>query len=92
MAHGPGVARDVVGWPVETEAIEIAREAGVEVGLSLVAHSDASQTVLRVAVAAPAHGWSRVLDLRLFQHGDQGRFRAGVAAAAFLVEVLGEEN
>jgi nicotinamide-nucleotide amidase len=92
MAHGPGVARDVVGWPVETEAIEIAREAGVEVGLSLVAHSDASQTVLRVAVAAPAHGWSRVLDLRLFQHGDHGRFRAGVAAAAFLVEVLGEEH
>ena len=79
-------------WPVESEAIEIAREAGVEVGLSLVAHSDASQTVLRVAVAAPANGWSRVLDLRLFQHGDHGRFRAGVAAAAFLVEVLGEEH
>ncbi len=92
IALGPGVARDVVGWPVETEASEIAREAGVEVGLSLVAHPDASQTVLRVAVAAPAHGWSRVLDLRLFQHGDQGRFRAGVAAAAFLLEVLGEER
>jgi len=92
IAHGPGVARDVSAWPVESEAIEIARAAGVEVGLSLVAHSDGTQTVLRMAVAAPANGWSRDLDLRLFQHGDHGRFRAGVAAAAFLVEVLGEEH
>ena len=92
IAHGPGVDRDVAAWPVESEAIEIAREAGVELGLSLVAHSDGTQTLLRVGVAAPANGWSRVLDLRLFQHGDHGRFRAGVAAAAFLVEVLGEER
>jgi len=70
IAHGPGVARDVSAWPVESEAIEIARAAGVEVGLSLVAHSDGTQTVLRMAVAAPANGWSRDLDLRLFQHGD----------------------
>ena len=37
IAHGPAVARDVAAWPVESEALEIARDAGVEVGLSLVA-------------------------------------------------------
>ncbi len=90
VGHGPGVARDVATWPVEEEAAAIAREAGVEVGLSLVAHTDGTQTVLRAAIADPRAGWSRVLDLRLFQHGPHGRFRAGVAAAAFLVEVLEE--
>ncbi len=91
VAHGPAVARDVAAWPVEDEALAIARDAGVEVGLALVAHTDGTQTVLRAAVVAPDAGWSRVLDLRLFQHGVHGRFRAAVAAAAFLVEVLGEE-
>jgi len=92
VAHGPTVARDVEAWPVEDEAMAIARDAGVEVGLALVAHTDSTQTLLRAAVAAPGAGWSRVLDLRLFQHGAHGRFRAGVAAAAFLAEVLGEEG
>jgi hypothetical protein len=76
---------------VEDEAMAIARDAGVEVGLALVAHANGTQTLLRSAVGAPAAGWSRVLELRLFQHGAHGRFRAGVAAAAFLAEVLGEE-
>jgi len=92
VSHGPAVARDVAAWPVEDEAVAIARDAEVEIGLALVAHSDGSQTVLRAAVAAPGAGWSRVLDLRLFQHGAHGRFRAGVAAAAFLAEVLGEDR
>ena len=92
VSHGPAVARDVAAWPVEDEAVAIARAAEVEIGLALVAHSDGSQTVLRAAVAAPEAGWSRVLDLRLFQHGAHGRFRAGVAAAAFLAEVLGEDR
>jgi len=92
VAHGPAVARDVAAWPVEDDAVAIARDAGVEIGLALVAHSDGSQTLLRAAVAAPDAGWSRVLDVRLFQHGAHGRFRAGVAAAAFLAEVLGEER
>lgn len=91
VALGPGVLRDVAAWPVEREAFEIAREAGVEIGLSLVASTDDTRTLVRAAVAAPGPGWSRVLDLRLFQHGAHGRFRAGVAAAAFLVEVLGKE-
>ncbi len=53
IAHGPAVARDVAAWPVESEALEIARDAGVEVGLSLVADSDGTRTLLRAAVAAP---------------------------------------
>jgi nicotinamide-nucleotide amidase len=92
VAHGPSVARDVAAWPVEDEAVAIARDADVEVGLALVARSDDRETHLRAAVAAPDAGWSRVLDLHLFQHGAHGRFRAAVAAAAFLVEVLGEDR
>ncbi|MFH0751311.1 MAG: molybdopterin-binding protein [Chloroflexota bacterium] len=92
VAHGPTVARDVATWPVEAEAVAIARDAAVEIGLALVAATDGTQTLLRAAVAAPDAGWSRVMDLRLFQHGAHGRFRAGVAAAAFLAEVLGEER
>jgi hypothetical protein len=88
-ALGPQVARDVASWPVEAEAADAARAAGVEIGLALVAHTDGTRTLLRAAVADPAAWWTRVLDLRLFQHGAHGRFRAGVAAAAFLVEVLG---
>jgi len=92
VAHGPAVARDVAAWPVEDEAVAIARDAEVEIGLALVAATDGTQTLLRAAVAGPEATWSRVLDLRLFQHGAHGRFRAGVAAAAFLAEVLGEER
>ncbi len=92
VALGPGLDPDVASWPVEAEAAEVARAAGVEIGLALAAHSDGTQTLLRAAVVAPAAGWSRVLDLRLFQHGAHGRFRAGVAAAAFLAEVLGEDR
>lgn len=88
VAARPAGDPDVVAWPVEDEAAAVARDAGVEVGLALVAHTDGTQTLLRVAVAGPAVGAPRVLDLRLFQHGAHGRFRAGVAAAAFLVEAL----
>jgi len=92
VSHGPAVVRDVAAWPVEDEALAIARDAQVEVGLALVAHTDGTRTALRAAIVAPDAGWSRLLDLSLFQHGAHGRFRAGVAAAAFLVEVLGEER
>jgi hypothetical protein len=90
---GPGLAPDPATWPVEERAAEIAREAGTSTGLALVASTDgASRTLLRAAVAAPDRGRSRVLDLRLFQHGAHGRLRAAVAAAAFLVQVLGEDE
>jgi nicotinamide-nucleotide amidase len=89
VVHGPGVVPDVASWPAEAEAAAAAQAAGVEVGLALVAATDDTKTLLTAAVAAPAEGWTRVLELRLFQHGAHGRFRAAVAAAAFLVEVLG---
>jgi nicotinamide-nucleotide amidase len=90
---GPAIEPDPATWPVEEQAAEVARQAGVETGLALVARTDgASQTLLRAAVAAPGRGWSRALDLRLFQHGAHGRLRAAVAAAAFLVDVLDEHG
>ena len=79
---------DVTAWPLDEEASAVARDAGVEVGLALVAHADGGQTLLRAAVAGPVVGSPRTLELRLFQHGAHGRFRAGVAAAAFLAETL----
>ena len=90
---GPGVAPDPAVWPVEEAALEAARSIGVAVavavGVALVALTvRADGTRLRVAVAAPEAGVSRVLELRLFQHGAHGRFRAAVAAAAFTIEVL----
>ena len=90
---GPGVAPDPAVWPVEEAALEAARSigvaVGVAVGVALVALTvPADGTRLRVAVAAPEAGVSRVLELRLFQHGAHGRFRAAVAAAAFTIEVL----
>ena len=86
--YGPRTELDIGSWPLEREAAEAARAADAGLGLALVAHGDGKQTVLRAAVVAPGSGWSRLVDLRLFQHGAQGRFRAAVAAAAFLVEVL----
>jgi hypothetical protein len=86
---GPGVAPDPTDWPVETAAAEAARDAGVAVGVALVARTLPGEgTRLRVGVVAPGVGVSRVLDLHLFQHSAHGRFRAAVAAAAFAIEVL----
>jgi len=86
---GPGVAPDPTEWPVETAAAEAAREAGVAVGIALVARTMPGEgTRLRVGVVVPGAEVSRVLDLHLFQHSAHGRFRAAVAAAAFAIEVL----
>lgn len=75
---------------LEDAAAAIARVAETEAGLALVARDDGPHTAVRAAVAAPLEGWSRRLELTLFQHGTHGRFRAAVAAAAFLVETLRE--
>ena len=93
VSAGPGVAPDPAAWPVEDAALEAARSIGVglgvAVGVALVALTvPADGTRLRVAVAAPEAGVSRVLELRLFQHGTHGRFRAAVAAAAFTIEII----
>ena len=92
VALGALVERDVATWPAEEEAATVAREAGVDLGLALVAETDEARTLLRTAVAAADGSWARVLELRLFQHGPHGRLRAAVAAAAHLVEVLGEAH
>jgi nicotinamide-nucleotide amidase len=90
---GPRSSLDVDAWPAEQEASSAAAAAGTALGIALAAHTDGkTRTVLRAAIAAPAAGWTRALDLRLFQHGPQGRFRAAVAAAAFLLEVLGDDE
>jgi nicotinamide-nucleotide amidase len=86
---GPGVAPDPTEWPVEAAAADAARDAGVAVGISLVARTLPGEgTRLRVGVVVPRAEVSRVLDLHLFQHSAHGRFRAAVAAAAFAIEVL----
>ena len=86
---GPGVAPDPAAWPVEEAAVDAARSVGVAIGVALVAVTVPGEgTHLRAAVVAPDAGVSRVLELRLFQHGAHGRFRAAVAAAAFTIEVL----
>lgn len=90
VAVHPSTDPDVAAWPVVDEAVAVAREGAADVGLALVAHTDGSRTLLRAAIAGPAVGEPRVLELRLFQHGAHGRFRAGVAAAAFLAEVLAD--
>jgi nicotinamide-nucleotide amidase len=88
VTHGPGVAPEPTDWPLDEIAAEVARDAGADIGVALVARATDAETRLRVVVAEPALDRTSALDLRLFQHGAHGRFRAAVAAAAFLVEVL----
>ncbi len=90
VAVGPAASLDPEAAPVEEMAADAARSAGVEVGVALVARTTATETPLRIGVAHPGRSFGRVQELRLFQHGDHGRFRAGVAAAAFLVQCLAE--
>ncbi len=88
VTYGPGVAPEPTDWPLDEIAAQAARDADVEIGVALVARATDAETRLRVVVAEPGLDRTRALDLRLFQHGAHGRFRAAVAAAAFLVEVL----
>ena len=88
--HGPEVSTEALAGRLAEAAADAARSAGVAVGVALVAWDDGGQTQVRSAIAAPGAGWSRTQELRLFQRGSHGRFRAGVAAAAFLAEVLAE--
>ncbi len=86
---GGAADADPEAWPVEARATDAARDAGVEVGCAVVARTDTTRTSLRVAVAVAGDEESSVMDLRLFQHGEHGLFRAAVATAAFLIDVLG---
>ena len=88
VSLGPSAAPDPAEWPVAERAAQVATEAGAEVGCAVVARTDASRTVLRVAVTVAGDPEPSVMDLRLFQHGPHGLFRAAVATAAFLLDVL----
>ena len=89
VVAGASQAVDPAGHPVEAEALHAARDAGVEVGCAIAARTDASHTLLRVAVVVAGDAEPSVMDLRLFQHGEHGLFRAAVATAAFLLDVIG---
>jgi nicotinamide-nucleotide amidase len=89
VVAGGSLDADPAAFPVEQRAAEVAREAGVEVGCAVVARTDGSHTVLRVAIAIADEAEPSVMDLRLFQHGEHGLFRAAVAAAAFLLDMIG---
>jgi len=104
LAEVPELARAVVdrreqgtptgelptGDELRARARAVARESGTPVGLALAVLAEPNQTLLRAAVTLPGEPEDRrhVLDLRLFAHGPHGRFRAAIAAAAHLVEVL----
>ena len=88
VAMGPSAEPDPAEWPVVERAAQVAAEAGADVGCAVAARADASRTVLRVAVTVAGDTEPSVMDLRLFQHGPHGLFRAAVATAAFLIDVL----
>jgi len=86
---GDGAA-DALDAHLEAAAEEVAREAGVNVGVALVARDDGRHTAVRVVVVDNSERWSRGLELVLFQHGAHGRLRAAVAGVAFVIETLRE--
>lgn len=95
LAGVPALARSTVLGPsaarpgsLEDAAADAARDAGTEMGLALEATDADHETLVRASAAGPAGAADGSLDLRLFQHGPHGRFRAAVAGAAFLVERL----
>ena len=88
VVAGGSLDLDPAGSNVEQRAVAVAREAGVEVGCAVAARTDTSHTVLRVAIAIAGEDEPSVMDLRLFQHGEHGLFRAAVATAAFLLDML----
>ena len=88
--RGPGAEAERLVPGLPAMAREAAREAAVEVGVALTSWPANPGTKVRAAVVLPDRDDPRALTLRLFQHGPHGRFRAGVAAAAFIVECLRE--
>ena len=81
---------DAAPSPLIAAAREVARRAGVPVGLAVAVRADGPHTLVRAALIVPwaGAGEEPLLDLRLFAHGSHGRLRAAVAAAAFLAEIL----
>jgi nicotinamide-nucleotide amidase len=72
----------LTGKDAETASVEARTQAGVEVGLALVARLRGDDTAVTAAVATPTG--SRVERRIVFLSGAQGRQRAAVAGAAIL--------
>jgi nicotinamide-nucleotide amidase len=89
---GPGTTGDSLAARLQDSARDAAEDAAVEIGVALAAWPDGTNTQVRAAVSTPDRGWSRSLELRLFQHGAHGRLRAAVAAAAFIADALHERT
>ena len=77
------------GDALRAEAVRVAADAGVHVGLALAVAADGEHTAVRAAVAGAPVDADDILDLRLYTRGAYGRLRAAVATAAFLAERLG---
>ena len=81
----PGTGTDAAS-DLGGRAREVAAAAGTEVGLALVVAPTGADTVARIAIASP-EGTSFV-ERRVFLRGTPGRLRAGIAAAAALLEAV----
>ncbi len=86
---GPETTADALDARLGEAAVEAASNAGAEVGVALAVRDSGTETTLRAALAGPAGTPARLHEVRLFQRGPHGRFRAAVATAAFIVDCLG---
>ena len=73
---------------LEDRARAVAVAAGADVGLVLIASPAGRDTIARIAVATP--GGTSSTERLLFLGGTPGRMRAGIAAAAALLEALAQ--
>jgi len=80
-----GTETDAAGG-LEGRARAVAAAAGTEVGLSLAVVPAGADTIARIAIASPAG--TRFVERRVFLQGAPGRLRAGLAAAAALLEAI----
>lgn len=71
---------------LEGRARAVAAAAGTEVGLALAVAPAGADTIARIAIASPAG--TRFVERRVFLQGAPGRLRAGLAAAAALLEAI----
>jgi nicotinamide-nucleotide amidase len=90
ISRGPDHAPLPDDAELRARAEAAARSAGASIGLAVAARSVDGHTPVRAAIVMPdAPRTFEPLELRLFQGGAHGRFRASIAAAAHLIEALG---
>ena len=84
-AHVLDSGTESAGDP-EGRARAVAAAAGAEVGVVLLVAPTGADTVARIAIASPAG--TTLIERRVFLQGAPGRVRAGIAAAAALLEAV----